>query len=295
MTEQQIETGETTEVYAEAHFEQFLTDAERQAIQDDSDHETTESSDETNTTSDQENAADAAATQQGTREEVLDEADPEDRPAAFVPQYDLTPPQETQARLQQIDQAIAAAQEKYQSGEWSLDEYLEQRETLKDEARDVRAQVREAQLVERLNQQSRAQLWKLEEERFFESHRGYRDSPIRVAALDAALKGLYAQPELAGKSARWLLRKADQLVTEQFGIGPGPVEKPQDTQDKLAKQVQQRQQQQGKAPPRTLGQVPAAASSGEDRFADLDRLDGLAHERALAKLTEAELAEYLRR
>lgn len=127
----------------------------------------------------------------------------------------------------------------------------------------------------------------------------YDADPEKAAAWDDWVKRLAAKPEHAGKEATWFLEQAHKKVMAEFDITAVAQKSGQKPGNSVAsgKKVANTN---GRAPnlsniPPTLGGLPAAAeidSSDGGEFAHLDKLSGMAYERALAALSPDQKARY---
>ena len=105
-----------------------------------------------------------------------------------------------------------------------------------------------------------------------------------VAALDSQVKILANDAANNRRPASWFLEEADRLVRSRFNVaGEQKPKTPGNRQPDLS------------VVPKTLSNLPAADLSETDsgEFAYLEKLDGIALEAALRKLTPEQEQRYL--
>ncbi len=204
----------------------------------------------------------------------------------FRPEFKAAAPEGLAERLTALDQQESAIEKAFDDGEIDRDEMRKQLKAVASERTDLKIAESQAKWAEDQNADTRAQRWQWEQERFFVQEKAaiYKD-PIILAALDASVKQLAADPVNAKKPAAFFLDEADRQVRKRFNMGDAPLKtiKTGDRQPDLSKV------------PKTLAQLPAAemAETGSEEFAYLDKLDGIALETALRKLSPEQEARYL--
>lgn len=225
-----------------------------------------------------------------------DTGDEEDQP--FVPRYTVQEPENYDARAQELSKKRAEVVASYKDGAIELDEMLKQLEEIDQQRTDLRLAKEKADLLREQNEQHAEQLWQWEINRFMRMVKrnegiDYTDS-ILNAALDVAVKDLANKPENADKDGEWFLTEAHKLVKAKFGLDAKQAKDPQPKKDTVKQALEERKPDL-KAVPRTLAETPRAGeeSTGEDKFAYLDKLSGIEQEMALAKLTDEEVQQYL--
>lgn len=217
-------------------------------------------------------------------------ADSGDKPAAaatvdddipvvhFVPRLTGEIDAETQAKIDALDQ-------KLEDGEM--------------DAKAHRVEVRKLE-AESQNNQIQGQLWAAEQATFFKHNKDFsaEKNPVVWGALNQEVIRLAGAPEGAGKSGIELLYLARNNVKTAlaavFGItAPAKTETPVPGSD--GKPVIPAKPKSDKQGPQTLASVPAADSAdvSGDKFASLDKLEGMELERALAKMSAADQEAYI--
>lgn len=220
--------------------------------------------------------------------------------APLIPQLHAEPVVDFDKKMGALNDELNALAKKFGDGDISFEELQIEQTRVHDARADLRAQMRESEMVDRINQSSEEGLWKREQDDFFEDHAEYRKNPILMGALNTAVVSLANAPENANRTGTWILNKAHKevakIMTPQVAPGvkvPEGGEKPGGKQD-AGKQPTRKADL--KSVPRTLAGAPAADldTPGKGEFDDLDNLTGLDYENALARLTPEQQAKYLR-
>lgn len=195
-------------------------------------------------------------------------------------------------KARNYDAELEAVAKKFEDGEITTADHTRQ------VAEISRAQAH-AEFVAGYNENAESQGWERQQQFFLSRHPeyNYEKNPVRFGALDAALKALgRTEPNIDNWTA---LKKAHAMVEKELGKAPtaeasAVLAKPAAE----AKPAAAPRKPDLRAVPKTLAHVPAAAeiaTEGNDRFAMIDKLDGLEQEAAIAQLSDRELDEYLRR
>lgn len=203
----------------------------------------------------------------------------------FQPQYQVAPVEGYDAKMAEFAEVKKALRTQLNDGSISLDEYDERKDAILDQERDLREHQFKSQIASEQNQQAALQRWQWEQERFFADEKNalYKDRYLLVA-FDAAVKDLAADENNANKSAQFFLQEADRIVRERFNAKDAKEQSPRPSRKPDLTLI-----------PKTLGQLPSAElpETGGDEFAHLDKLDGIALERALSKLSSEQQVRYL--
>lgn len=210
-------------------------------------------------------------------------------PAEFQPEFKAALPDGLAEKITDLDSRATDLLEKFKAGDIELPDFMAQKSEIDNERLQLTLAQKQAEWAQSQNEDARAQRWKWEQERFFAQEKAgiYKD-PIIMAALDASVKQLAVDPAHAKKPASFFLEEADRQIRQRFNMGAaadtrGGKPKPGAKQPDLSNL------------PKTLATLPAAemAETGSDEFAYLDKLDGIALEQALRKLTPEQEARYL--
>jgi hypothetical protein len=284
-----------------------LSDEERAALEDDDDEseilgkiagddgsdddEEGDDDESTSAKTDDDTKADAGVGDGGEPEGAKDDGDGQGEDDAatvsdeFRPELKVDRPEGLDEQLVSLDTQTKALLQAFKDGEIDMSEFMEQKEAIDSEKNKLVIADALASQAESQNESTREQRWKWEQERFFnqKSSEIYKD-PAILAALDVVVKQVAADKANAKKPAAFFLEEADRQIRKRFNMG-GDVEqvKPGNRQPDLSKV------------PKTLSQLPAAdiAETGDVEFAYLDKLDGIALEAALRKMTPEQEARYL--
>ena len=157
---------------------------------------------------------------------------------------------------------------------------------------------REAEFVVGNNEVMADQHWNWEVDRFVDENDQFKN-PVVYGALRGALEELYADADNAGNPYRWFLRQAASSVRDAFNLDTPAIPASEGTKNdevRRAEQIQDdRKGNPQNPPPKTLGAIPAAAETEEstDEFAQIDKLEGMDLEAALAKMPKAKSDQYL--
>lgn len=211
---------------------------------------------------------------------------------AFVPKLsgELLPEfaQATEQVHDAADAKMEAIEAKFDAGD--LDEAAKRAEIRKIE-RERDAEARKINAASQ-NAEIGAQRWEAEQKAFFKTHAEYGE-PWMFNLLNAEVVRIANLPESAGRSGSEVLEAARRSVERH-------IEEAFAKRHRKAPEQEQKKQTEGKPKAKrpdvqTLGGVPAAAApdTGNDRWAQLDKLTGMAYETALSRLSESDQAAYL--
>jgi hypothetical protein len=198
--------------------------------------------------------------------------------------------------------AKEALRAQYESGELADDEaYKKGLATIEntladkiDELQDRRTEIDRQRIKSELSAEMREQQlqneWTSTVTRFVKSTAknegiNYNDAsrPLLGNALDAEVKRLSQLETASSMSFEQVLEAAHKAVVEQFGLKATVQEKAQSAAAKPTVKI-----------PPNIGNAPSASRGNEEsRFDHIDSLQGVARERALAQMSEAERDEYL--
>lgn len=261
-----------------------LSDEERAALADEEvDREPVDEDDEED---DEPEAIEAAEDEPEEPEEapepVAQAAVPE-----FMPIYQAPAVDDYAGRMAQIAEATREIAAGYEAGDFDLEEYQTRQRKLTELEWSLREANLKASLAAEQQQQSLAQRWQWEQDRFFgaEANRAYREDPIVGAAFSTAVQSLAANAAYDAKPMSWFLEEADRLTRAKFRVGNEAV--PDNVRPLRSKRP---------AAPPTLAGLPSASlpeTGDPDEFSRLDRLSGMELEAALARLSQAEADRYL--
>lgn len=263
-----------------------LSDEERAALEDD---ETAEDRALLHDLIDDEDDADDpeadAAEPADEPEAVQDPPEPVPPPREFQAQYQAPAVPDYAERMAQLAQAQQELAKSYEDGDFDLPEYQVKLRALSEAEWGLREAQLKATLAEEQRGQALAQRWQWEQEHFFAqgANRAYREDPMIGQAFSTAVQVLAADAGNDNKPMSWFLEEADRMTRQRFVVSAtAPSKAPRSTRTRPA------------VPP-TLGHLPAAQApeTGGDEFGYLDKLSGMALERALSKLSQADEQRWL--
>lgn len=276
-----------------------LTDAEREGMLGDESEEAQQQSEEEQqqqAEADAQREADAiakaTADQQTTQEEQQEEAAPatEEQVLPTTPRprgvIDATLPEDYDQRIAANEKALADLDKAYDDGDISHSEWREQLRKLDRESRELERMKDRAELARESSQQALMNHWQGLIQPFLTKHPELGEDEVSMSGFDSYLKQVTAPVMQAGGApGQAEIDKAYGLWCKRFNFTPAG---------------EQQAAPAGKKPitaPPTLGGLPVSnGNSVEDgRWAALDRLEGVAFEEALAKLSQSELDEYSKR
>lgn len=276
-----------------------LTDAEREGMLGDESEEEQQQSEEQQqqqVEADAQREADAiskaTADQQTTQEEQQEEAAPaaEEPPVPTTPRprgvIDATLPEDYDQRVSANEKALADLDKAYDEGDISHSEWREQLRKLDRESRELERMKDRAELAQESSQQALMAHWQGLIQPFLAKHPELGEDEVSMSGFDSYLKQVTGPVMQAGGApGQAEIDKAYGLWCKRFNFTPAG---------------ERQAAPAGKKPitaPPTLGGLPVSnGNSVEDgRWAALDRLEGVAFEEALAKLSPSELDEYSKR
>lgn len=208
--------------------------------------------------------------------------------AEFSPEFRAAVPEGLDDRLTALDAEKVGLVTKFQDGEIDMAGFMSESSRLDNERMQLVVARENAKFADNQNKSQREQRWEWEQERFFGNEKNattYKD-PVMVAALDSQVKILANDAANNRRPASWFLEEADRLVRARFSA---PVEQ------KPAPKTPGNRQPDLSVVPKTLSNLPAADLSETDsgEFAYLEKLDGIALEAALRKLSPEQEQRYL--
>ena len=184
--------------------------------------------------------------------------------------------------------------QKFQDGELEVSEYAAELSKI-TEQRDALVAARiKAEISQEMAEQASAREWQQAVHRFIDrvakdEQVDYRTDAARARDLDTFVKVLANDPENAQQSSEWFLQEAHKLVNARRG---GTVTATKD--DPRPRPAPRKPDL--KAVPKTLAHVPGSDGPGDvsDEFGNVDALEGLDLELAIARMTPAQREKYAR-
>lgn len=281
----------------EKDFMEALTDEERAQIGDatedelSTDGEDADAGDVAAAGADDEPKAEAtSAPAEGDQAVIEEQAEP------ILPPFRAKAPE----NADEILGALAAEEEslvqKFEDGDITAREYREAINKVNDQRDEIKWATREAGLASKMQQQAEENAWIKEVEDFMTTTAvNITKSRAAMIAFDEMVKKVTADPENAKLSNRAQLDKAFRLYNEDMAAAGfnAQTQKPAAKSEPAPAPAQKAQ----RFVPPTLARVPASDIETVDgsKFTSLDRLavmDPVAYEAAVAKMTEAERAQF---
>lgn len=209
------------------------------------------------------------------------------------------PPADFKEQISATHDAQRDLMQRFQDGELEINEYVDELSKITEQrdalvAAKIKARIK-AEISQEMAEQVSAREWAQAVNSFIDrvakdEHVNYRTDAARARDLDTFVKVLANDPENAQQSSEWFLREAHKLVNARRGAVPAPAGK-EDPKPRPAPRKPDL-----KAVPKTLAHVPGSDGPGDvgDEFVNVDALDGLDLESAIARMTPAQREKYAR-
>lgn len=232
--------------------------------------------------------------------ESADPAPDQASESVVAPTYNAQLPDDYDEQVAALKSETRTLAEKFKAGELEFDDYQTQLDQL-NERRDQLAEIRlKASISEEMKEQTQEQLWHSAVNKFVTTTArvegiDYAKDAEKQADLDSFVKTLASNPKNGDKTFDWFLTEAHKRVKALHGItdkkdDPGDPPKKDDPPAKPTRKPPI------ESVPKTLAHVPGSDGPGDvgGEFADLDALEGMELEQALAKLSPAQRDRYLK-
>jgi hypothetical protein len=200
-------------------------------------------------------------------------------------------PADYDAKVKALADEDAGLAAKFKTGEIDFDEFRALSTELNNKRHDLSMAKVKAEIAAEMGEQTAESTWQETIDSFMakslkDEGIDYRKDKPKEKDLDLFVKALAADEEYADKPMAWFLTEAHRMVRAKHGIQAPAVVKPgKTTRPAPVDQI-----------PKTLAGVPGTDGPGDmggDEFQDLDRLEGLELEDAVAKLSPAAREKYL--
>ena len=271
----------------------LLTEEEREgylADDEDEDGEGDEGDDDPTLAVDDPATAPPAANPQdgGEGGDQGDGAEPQEQLMAQPkPLFNADLPADIEAQRTALDEKEAAIDQQYDEGDILFTEHKQALRDINKQRNALDRAELKAELAAEAYQTQIDNSWQASQEAFFSAHPEFKiDNEAKWAAFDQ------------------LVKNETKSVLDKGGVVGVPELERAYTKYKQAFNIEAASPKQAKAPasknegvvPPNLGKLPAATANDTDdgKFAHLDRLEGVAFEDGLAKLSDAQRDEYLR-
>ena len=223
-------------------------------------------------------------------------AEPAERDSNFTPTFAIDGPENFEASMEAMKGERAALTAKFKEGEISVEELLDGQAAVDARVNDLREHKFAADLTATLDERTKAQLWKNEQDDFMDANKQYVENKILRSALNAAVIDIASKEENSNRSGRWVLNEAHKAVQAAMGAKQADQTPNPTTVVDAGKKPAADRKPDLTLVPKTLANLPAAdiQDTGGDEFSALDKLEGVELEQALAKLTPDQESRYLR-
>lgn len=262
----------------------------------------------------EEKPAKKEAGKEGDKDESAEdagEADDEDaEPAGAKPRVSLRAdlPEDFDDKVKALDAQETELSTKFKAGDIDAEEFIAESKRISKEHGALDALRIKAEMAKEINEQSTEQEWAWTVSKFLrqvkrEEGIDYAKDADKGTDFDNFVKALAANPKNNDKDYEWFLVEAHKRTKVLHGIEDKKApasEKPGESPAKKTDAKPDAKPASRKAAvdklPATLAQVPGGDGPGDvtDEFSELDKMDGLEYETALAKMTPAQRERYLR-
>lgn len=249
-------------------------------------------------------AAPAQAPAAAAPAEATDTTD--DEPAAVIePAYRAELPADHAEKKSAAEAALADLAVKFKAGDLDFDEYNEQAKAHNEELRKLEREELKVEIANDMAAQSVEAQWRQAINRQFVAAKGdgidYGKDEEKRADLDTFVRTLGANPKHADKSMDWFMQEAHKRVLALHDIkpanapAPAPSASPAASAPTPAPAPAASRKPPVSAVTPSLSNVPGADGPGDlgDEFVELDSLEGLELEAALARMSPAQREKYL--
>jgi len=248
--------------------------------------------DDADDANDEQPAEAAAVVAENPVAEVVQEEAKADEPVeATKPVYRATLPADYAEQVQALTDQDADLADKFRAGELDFDEFRTQSAELNARRYELSMQKVKAEISQEMSAQTAEATWQETIDTFMIAMKkdegvDYRTDATKQKDLDRYVKALAADDDNADKPMAWFLEEAHRIVRFKHNI-QAPAAKTQTSTKRPAPLSQV---------PKTLAGVPGTDGPGDvggDEFQDIDRMEGLDLEEAVARLSPAARAKYL--
>jgi hypothetical protein len=228
-------------------------------------------------------------------EAAAEDAAEDEAPARqAVPRYEAQLPSDYDDQIKTLKDRDAELRQKFKDGEIDIDERDAGLAELSEQRERLLVARAKAEISQEMTQQTAAQQWQNTVNSFLsrvakdEGGIDYRKDAAKAEDLDSFVKFLANKQENADKPMEWFLQEAHKRVQALHGVAPVKRETIEDAKAKRKPPLD--------AAPKTLAQVPGSDGPGdvESEFSDIDALEGWELEQAIARMSPAQRAKYLK-
>jgi len=207
-----------------------------------------------------------------------------------------TLPADFQEQISATHDAQRDLLQRFQDGELDASEYVAELSKITEQRDALMAAKIKAEISQEMAEQASDREWQQAVHRFIarvaeDEQVDYRTDAARARDLDTFVKVLANDPENAQQSSEWFLQEAHKLVNARRGVVTAKKDDPSPPKERPAPRKPDL-----KAVPKTLAHVPGSDGPGDvsDEFGNVDALEGLDLEVAIARMTPAQRDKYAR-
>lgn len=225
----------------------------------------------------------------------------------FSPRYVAPVVENFEQRLTDLATAETELKTRFKEGEIAFEEYESERDKLVEQRQELREAKLKGEIAAEQAQQAEEQKWDWECNRFIKQVAraegiDYRADSNKhlMESFNLFIKGLADNPANAEKDGDWFLSQAHKMVKQMHNLAaPADATPPSKPKDAVKAAVDARRPQLKGVSEGTVAHLPSAGDSkvdtdtGGDEFANLDKLEGMELEIALARLPKTEADRYL--
>lgn len=205
-------------------------------------------------------------------------------------------PADFQEQISATQDAQRDLLQRFQDGELDASEYVAELSKITEQRDALMAAKIKAEISQEIAEQASAREWQQAVHHFIDrvakdEQVDYRTDASRARDLDTFVKVLANDPENAQQSSEWFLQEAHKLVNARRGVVTAKKDDPSPPKERPAPRKPDL-----KAVPKTLAHVPGSDGPGDvgDEFVNVDALEGLDLESAIARMTPAQREKYAR-
>lgn len=225
----------------------------------------------------------------------------------FSPRYVAPVVENFEQRLTDLATAEAELKTRFKEGEIAFEEYESERDKLVEQRQELREAKLKGEIAAEQAQQAEEQKWDWECNRFIKQvartegidYRADSNKPL-MESFNLFIKGLADNPANAEKDGDWFLSQAHKMVKQMYNLAaPADATPSPKPKDAVKAAVDARRPQLKGVSEGTVAHLPSAgdtkvdSDTGGDEFANLDKLEGMELEVALARLPKTEVDRYL--
>jgi len=224
------------------------------------------------------------------------EEEPNSAKADNAPRYDAKLPSDYDDQIKSLKHRDAELRQRFKDGDIDIDERDAGLAELTEQREQLLVLRAKAEISQEMTQQSAAQTWQATVNKaltgFAQPENGgidYRKDTAKAEDLDTFVKMLANKQENSDKPMEWFLQEAHKRVQALYGVAQAP--RRETVADAMAKRKPPID-----AAPKTLAQVPGSDGPGDvgGEFADIEALEGMEYEDAIARMSPAQREKFLR-